>query len=296
MATPALAERPMPLPHPQPAAAPAEPDAILLYGDATMGTAQSEKWMKFDQREYGVRNVTRPTLTPVLPDPSKATGAAVVVAPGGAFMALAIDREGWAVARALAARGIAAFVLKYRLNPTPDDEAEAGRYMGEQLAKENGNPMEGEMLRKSLAPVDAKAALALIRSSAVKWGIDPARVGIIGFSAGAMTARRVAIDASPSDRPAFVGYIYGPQDPEQVPADAPPLFDALALDDPLMPSKGFAIASAWMQAKRPVEIHGYGRGGHGFGVGVPGTTTALVIDEFTAWLSMQGFIARKDTK
>ena len=80
--------------------------------------------MKFAGRDLAVRNVTRPTITPVLPDPAKATGAAVVVAPGGAFMLLAMDHEGWAVAHALADRGIAAFVLKYRLNPTPADEAE----------------------------------------------------------------------------------------------------------------------------------------------------------------------------
>ncbi|MFK4985650.1 alpha/beta hydrolase, partial [Klebsiella pneumoniae] len=76
--------------------------------------------------QYGsvfARNVTIATLTPFLPDPAKATGTAVIVAPGGGFVALSMQNEGWDVAKALAARGVAAFVLKYRLNPTPSDLA-----------------------------------------------------------------------------------------------------------------------------------------------------------------------------
>ncbi|MEO0033615.1 MAG: hypothetical protein RIS94_3373, partial [Pseudomonadota bacterium] len=157
----------------EPAAAPAEPAAIPLYADKTPGSAASEQWSKFAGRDLAVRNVTRPTITPVLPDPAKATGAAVVVAPGGAFMLLAMDHEGWAVARALADRGIAAFVLKYRLNPTPKDEAEAGKFMGEQLAKELGHPMTGDLIGKSMAPADGKAAIAWVRANAAKYGIDP---------------------------------------------------------------------------------------------------------------------------
>ncbi|MFN3457398.1 MAG: alpha/beta hydrolase [Novosphingobium sp.] len=279
-----------------PAAAPAEPNAIPLYGDKTPGSADTEQWVKFNDSSLAVRNVTLPTITPVLPDPAKATGAAVVVAPGGAFMMLAMDHEGWSVARALADRGIAAFLLKYRLNPTPKDEVEAGKYMREALLKEVGRPMSGDLLGKSFAPADGKAAIAWVQANAVKYGIDPARIGMIGFSAGAMTARRVALDADTPVRPAFVGYIYGPQDPEPVPANAPPFFDAIALNDSLFPNKGFAIAQSYLEAKRPVEIHGYQTGDHGFGLGIPGTTTTLLIDEFTAWLRMQGFLARKDSK
>ncbi|HQS68570.1 MAG: esterase [Novosphingobium sp. 28-62-57] len=294
VAAPAMAENGPP--PSVPVAAPAEPDAIPLYGDKTPGTSASEQWVKFMGRDLAARNVTRPTITPVLPDPAKATGAAVVVAPGGAFMILAMDHEGWSVARALADRGIAAFVLKYRLNPTPKDEAEAGKYMGEALMKEVGRPMSGDLLGKSAAPADGKAAMAWVQANAAKYGIDPARIGMIGFSAGAMTARRVGLDADTPVRPAFLGYIYGPQDPEPIPANAPPLFNAIALDDGLFPNKGFAIAQNYLEAKRPVEIHGYQTGNHGFGLGVPGTTTTLMIDEFTAWLKMQGFLTRKDSK
>jgi dienelactone hydrolase len=130
----------------------------------------------------------------------------------------------------------------------------------------------------------------LVRARAAEWKIDPARVGIIGFSAGAMTARRVALDAPPAERPNFVGYIYGPQDAETVPADAPPLFNAIALNDSLFPNKGFPIAQAWYAAKRPVEIHGYQTGDHGFGLGAPGTTNTGMLGQFVAWLDMQGFL------
>jgi dienelactone hydrolase len=277
-----------------PATAPAEPDAIPLYGDKNPGARATEVWGRYGGKQYGVRNVTYPTLTPVLPDPAKATGAAVVVAPGGAFMGLAIEHEGWQVARALADRGIAAFVLKYRLIPTPRDEGEAGKFMGMMIGKEiaGAGPMAGELLAKSPAPADARAALAMVRSGAARWKIDPARTGMIGFSAGAMTARRVALDAPPAERPAFVGYIYGPQDAEAVPADAPPLFNAIALDDGLFPSQGFPIATAWLAAKRPVEVHGYQRGNHGFGLGIPGTTSTGMIDQYVAWLAMQGFLKK----
>jgi dienelactone hydrolase len=291
-----LSAQPAGMPQAVPAQAPKEPGAIPLYGNDTPGAATSENWVKFMGRDLAVRNVTRPTLTPVLPARGKANGAAVIVAPGGAFMLLAMEHEGWNVARALADRGIAAFVLKYRLIPTPADEAEAGRFMGQSMMKEIEHPMDGDMLRQSLAPTDAKAAIAMVRANAVRWKIDPKRVGMIGFSAGAMTSRRVAIDAPAAERPNFVGYIYGPQDAEPVPADAPPLFNAIALDDNLFPSKGFPIAVAWHAAKRPVEVHGYQTGNHGFGLGWPGTTTTLMLDQFTAWLDMQGFLKPKATK
>ncbi len=279
-----------------PSTAPTEPGAIPLYGAATPGTASTEIWGRMGPRNFMVRNVTRPTLTPFFPKSGKANGAAVIVAPGGAFMGLAITHEGWDVARALADRGITAFVLKYRLIQTPVDNAEAGKFMGQMMMKEVGSPMDGALLKQSFAPVDARAAITMVRSNAEKWKIDPARVGIIGFSAGAMTARRVAIDAPPAERPNFVGYIYGPQDAEAVPADAPPLFNAIALNDGLFPNKGFPITQAWLAAKRPVEVHGYQTGDHGFGLGAPGTTNTGMLGQFVAWLDMQGFLKPKAVK
>ncbi|MEQ1495737.1 MAG: dienelactone hydrolase family protein [Novosphingobium sp.] len=277
-------------------AAPAEPAAIPLYGKDTPGSASTEIWGRMGPRNFMVRNVTRPTLTPFFPKPGKSNGAAVIVAPGGAFMGLAITHEGWDVARALADRGITAFVLKYRLIQTPVDDAEAGKFMGQMLMREIGTPMDGALLKQSFAPADARAAIAMVRSRSAKWKIDPNRVGIIGFSAGAMTSRRVAIDAPAAERPNFVGYIYGPQDAEAVPADAPPLFNAIALNDNLFPNKGFAITQAWLAAKRPVEVHGYQTGDHGFGLGAPSTTNTGMLGQFVAWLDMQGFLKPKAAK
>lgn len=277
-------------------AAPAEPAAIPLYGKDTPGSASTEIWGRMGPRNFMVRNVTRPTLTPFFPKPGKSNGAAVIVAPGGAFMGLAITHEGWDVARALADRGITAFVLKYRLIQTPADDAEAGKFMGQMLMREIGTPMDGALLKQSFAPADARAAIAMVRSRSAKWKIDPNRVGIIGFSAGAMTSRRVAIDAPAAERPNFVGYIYGPQDAEAVPADAPPLFNAIALNDSLFPNKGFAITQAWLAAKRPVEVHGYQTGDHGFGLGAPGTTNTGMLGQFVVWLDMQGFLKPKAAK
>lgn len=275
------------------AEAPAEPGALPLYGARTPGTATDENWARANGADYAVRNVTRPTLTPILPDPARATGAGVIVAPGGAFMLLSMDHEGWKVAHALADRGIAAFVLKYRLLPTPADEAQAGPYMMHKMMAGLGDPDQMPTLTNPTSAQDGLAALALVRANAAQWGVDPARVGMIGFSAGAMTALATVVEAKPGQGPAFFGYIYGPQARIDVPAVAPPMFDAIALDDPLFPHHGFAIAESWLAAKRPVEIHGYQKGSHGFGLGVPGTTTTLVLDEFIAWLGMQGFLARK---
>jgi acetyl esterase/lipase len=292
----AVQAQPADMPTAAPATAPAEPDAIALYGAQTPGSAGTENWAKFMGRDLAVRNVTRPTLTPVLPDPAKATGAAVVVAPGGAFMLLAMDHEGWKVARALADRGIAAFVLKYRLIPTPVDEVEAGRFMGRKMMEGIKDPAAPPTLQNPDATTDGLAALALVRSNAARWGVDPGRVGMIGFSAGAMTTLNTVVAAKPGEGPDFFGYIYGPQARVPVPANAPPMFAAIAFDDPLFKTMGFPVVAAWNEAKRPVELHAYQRGSHGFGLGIPGTTTTLMIDEFTAWLAMQGFLARKDTK
>jgi acetyl esterase/lipase len=269
---------------------PAEPDAIPLYGAKTPGRASSENWANYYGQWSVVRNVTRPTLTPVLPDPAKATGAAVVVAPGGAFMLLAIDPEGWRVARALADRGIAAFVLKYRIMPTPSDNAEATRFMDKRVREGLPDPTKQPALQYPPATQDALAALALVRERSTEWHIDPHRVGMIGFSAGAMTTLNSVLAAQPGTGPDFIGYIYGPQASVQVPANAPPMFAAIAFDDPLFPTMGFPIVEAWHKAKRPVELHAYARGGHGFNLGISGTTTMGIMDQFVSWIGMEGFL------
>lgn len=267
-----------------------EPNAIPLYPEGSTGSAAGETWLKYGAHGYVVRNVTRPTITPFLPDPAKATGAAVIVAPGGAFMLLALEPEGWKVAKALNERGIAAFVLKYRVMPTPVGIEEADAYMNKRVAEGLPDPRKQPTLQYPPSTDDALAALALVRSRAGNFGIDAKRVGMIGFSAGAMTSLNTVMKAKPGQGPDFFGYIYGPQAAARVPANAPPMFATIAFDDPLFPTMGFPIVEAWRKAKRPVELHAYGRGGHGYGLGIPGTTTPLMIDQFVTWMDMEGFL------
>ena len=166
-----------------PIAIPDQPNAIEIgTGPLPDATAQ-ESW----HSQYGskfARNVTVATITPFLPDPARASGAAVVVAPGGGFRTLSMENEGWNVARALAERGIAAFVLKYRLNQTPADMAGFERSMKEMFSgteRRPPRPDPQEMMAR-LAPqiADSRAAFALVRRRAAEWKGDPDRIGMVG--------------------------------------------------------------------------------------------------------------------
>jgi acetyl esterase/lipase len=137
---------------------------------------------------------------------------------------------------------------------------------------------------------DALAALKLVRSRAKEWGIDPSRIGMMGFSAGAMTTLNAGLAKDAADRPAFIAPIYGPMLPLDVPADAPPMFSAFALDDELFSGQGFGLIERWHAAGRPVELHAYERGGHGFGLGRPGTSSSLMLEEFITWLQSRGTV------
>ncbi len=275
-----------------PIAAPAQPDAIALYPGVAPGSEGSRAVEIWDMASNGkrvVRNVTRPTLTPVLPDPAKATGAAVIVAPGGGFKMLAMDDEGWPVARWLADHGVAAFVLKYRVNETPADEATFVGTMGKVFAAAAASGAT-PALAEPRATADALQALRMVRARAREWNVDPSRIGMIGFSAGAMTTLNAALAPSPADRPSFVGFIYGPMTALDAPAGAPPMFAALAMDDPLFGRQGFGIVDSWKKVSSPIELHVYEAGGHGFGLGRPGTTTALMPEEFLAWMRGRGLL------
>jgi acetyl esterase/lipase len=277
----------------QPIATPAQPSAIPLGTGALPGATAKESW----HSQYGstfARNVTEATLTPFLPDPAKATGAAVIVAPGGGFRTLSMQNEGWDVARALAARGIAAFVLKYRLNQTPAGMEEFDKSMKAMFAGAAAprprTSFDPERMVSTLAPqlADARAAFALVRARSSAWHVDPKRVGMVGFSAGAMLAMVTTLGGVDA-KPAFIGDIYGPLEPVKVPADAPPLFAALAADDPLFAGRGMGLIDSWVAAKKPIEFHLYGQGGHGFGMYPKETTSTGWFDAFYKWIVMNGF-------
>lgn len=274
-----------------PIAAPAQPDAIVLDTGVLPNAPAHEAWHK----QYGssfARNVTVATLTPFLPDPSKATGTAVIVAPGGGFRTLSMENEGWNVAKSLAERGVAAFVLKYRLNQTPSDMAAFEQSMAQMFsgAARPARPNLAEAVA-GLEPqiADSRAAFALVRRRAAEWRVDPDRIGMVGFSAGAMLTMATAL-AGKDAKPAFIGNIYGPLAPMTVPADAPPMFVALAADDPLFAGRGMGLIESWQAAKKPVEFHLYEQGGHGFGMYPKETTSTGWFNAFVSWIGMHGML------
>lgn len=272
---------------------PAQPTAIVLETGALPAATHPEAW----HRQYGsmfARNVTIATLTPFLPDPAVANGTAVIVAPGGGFRSLSMQNEGWDVARALAARGVAAFVLKYRLRQTPPDLEGFAREMEAMLSgpvpAHRVDPMAAIA---DLGPqiADARAAFALVRSRADEWGVDPRRIGMVGFSAGAMLTMATTL-AGEDARPAFIASVYGPLAPLTVPKGAPPLFVAIAADDGLFAGQGFGLIDSWRSAGRPVEFHLYEQGGHGFGMYPKSTTSTGWFDAFASWMKMHGLLER----
>lgn len=274
---------------------PAQPDAVELGTGPLPDATAPESW----HRQYGslfARNVTVATLTPYLPDPSKASGAAVIVAPGGGFRTLSMENEGSNVARGLADAGVAAFVLKYRLNQTPADLDEFARpsSRGPRPGPGTGARPSPAGMAERIAPqiTDAEAAFALIRTNAEKWHVDPDRIGMIGFSAGAMLTMATALKGDGEAKPAFIGNIYGPLSAVDVPADAPPLFAAIAADDPLF-RIDFGLIESWRKADRPVEFHYYERGGHGFGMYPKETTSTGWFDAYLKWLAMHGYLKPK---
>ena len=240
-----------------------------------------------------LRNITVPTLTLYRPAPGTGNGVGIVVAPGGGFHILAIDNEGTEVAEWLAAHGVTAFVLKYRLNETSSIDAVAVAQMMKYLATiktaPGGFPVitEGE----TEANADAARAMVLVRSHAGEWGVDPRRIGFMGFSAGALITLSVATSPDAAIRPDFAAPIYGALRPGLSPtADAPPLFIAAATDDALLPGRSLPIYQAWVAAHRPAELHLYDRGGHGFGMEHQGTTSDHWIGDFGAWLTEHGWM------
>jgi len=273
-------------------AAPAEPNAIPLLKTPAKGR-YPELWEPQGGDNRSIRNVSNPTLTPFLPDPAKATGAAVIVAPGGGFYMLSIDSEGYKAARWLADHGVAAFVLKYRTLETPPDRNAAMAAMGQRMKAALQNPA-ARLETPPEALADARAAVRLVRVRADEWGVDPTRVGFLGFSAGAIAALSLALSDEATARPNFIAPIYPPMNARTVPADAPPMFLAIALDDPLFAKgKPLDLIDSWRGAGRPVEAHLYERGGHGFGMISRQAAPSLWPEAFYAWMQDRGLLSPK---
>lgn len=237
-----------------------------------------------------ISNVTRPTLTVHQPDAAQAVGTAVIICPGGGFHALAIDVEGHDVARSLAAKGITCFVLKYRLVETKTDDPFA-----EMLAHIADFDTYVAPTFK-LATADGLAAIDYVRKHAGEYGIEPDRIGIIGFSAGGMVSASVAHQYSPATRPDFVASIYPAwkqSSDVKIPSDAPPLFVLAATDDQFgLAPDSVALYQEWAGAGKSAELHLYAKGGHGFGMRVQNLPTDRWIDRYTDWLGMLGLLAK----
>jgi acetyl esterase/lipase len=279
---------------------PAEPNAIKLGTGGVENQPAPETWF----RQWGdpmARNISTATLTPFLPKKGTANGAAVIVAPGGGFRWLSMGNEGWEVAQALADKGIAAFVLKYRLHPTPESLDAFKESMNRTFAatapsdasKDTPPPSRPPMdLSNQLA--DAEAAYNLIVQRAKEWGVDTARMGMIGFSAGAGLTMHATLHSRIMQLD-FIGPIYGGMGPVEVPKIAPPMFNVIATDDFLFRGQ-FGVIESWFKAGRPVEFHLYQNGGHGFGLGNPNRTSNKWFDAFIHWMDVNRFLTAKETK
>lgn len=257
---------------------------------------------KTDQNSW-ITLVTDPTITPYLPAKGTATGTAVIICPGGSYAGLASAHEGKAPAEAFAKQGIAAFVLKYRL---PSDQI---------------------MVDKTIGPLqDAQRAIQLVREHAAEWGIDPKKVGILGFSAGGHLASTLtthyskAVIDNPNNtnlRPDFSLLLYpvitfggfthaGSKEnlvgknpsaelvelysnEKQITSDTPPCFLVHAEDDNVVPVQNSIMFYDQLIAhKVKGEMHIYQAGGHGFGLNNP-TTKDMWFDRAINFLHTNGF-------
>ena len=260
----------------------ADSQVVNLWPGAAPG---SENWTQkeraADNTPIGtvVFNVVTPTLTAYLPERSKATGTGVIIAPGGAFVALAIDLEGNNVARWLQEKGIAAFVLKYRIVEKRGEGIPAGMNMDE---------------AGKYGIADGIQALKVVRQHAAEWGLSPDRVGLMGFSAGAMVTSGSLFGKDPSARPNFAAMIYGGPFGVMpaIPPKLPPMFLAWAQDDTLALEPVVRFYDALRSAGHKPEVHIFNAGGHGFGMRKQGTSSDHWIDEFYYWLEAQGFTKR----
>jgi acetyl esterase/lipase len=270
-------------------------EVIPLYEGQAPGS-ESWNWSEATYKNEAfnlniVYNVSQPTLTAFLPDEGKANGTAIIVAPGGAFHILSIDSEGYAVAEWLNSRGITAFVLKYRLVKSESENpiAELMPLMADFNKLDQINAPVVQMANQ-----DGLAAVKYVREHAAGFGIEPDRIGFMGFSAGATLTLSVVQTATDENRPNFVAPIYPYEKAvlgSAIPEARIPIFIAAASDDELgLALHSVDIYTKWLNAKQPAELHMYEKGGHGFGMQKKNTTSDHWISDFETWLKFQKFI------
>lgn len=272
---------------PLPAQDPPKPEVIQLWP----GTAPGEPGPGGEDKmeKGGVVNVTRPTIAVYHPPKDKDTGAAMIVAPGGGYRMLAIAHEGTDVAAWLTSIGVTAVLLRYRVPRRPDDS-------------EDKLPLQ-----------DAQRAISIVRSKALEWGLDPVRIGMVGFSAGGHLAAnastnydRRAYDAiddadKASCKPDFAVLIYPGgildkndkeklRDQIRVTKDTPPSFLAVATDDQGSAPGTVRMYLALRAAGVPAELHVYAVGGHGFGMRKMDKPCAAWPQRCEEWMRSRGLL------
>lgn len=275
-ASPAQAQMP-PLP-PADTVAPVRGEEIVLNDVPTGG----ETWTRVFGQVWA-RNVQRSTLHVVRPLGGRANGKAVIVVPGGGYMFVSIDSEGFRVADRLAAQGYTAFVLKYRVNPTPPTPQ---AFMAD-MASKFGQLGKGELADLPPAVDDLAAAVSVVSRRAAEWKLDPKQIGAIGFSAGSRTLIRLIEQRPEAALLRHVGLIYPPMTQTVTGGPRPPLFLAMAAHDPLFRQGGLKLVDSWLKESDAVEFHLYYGGEHGFGMMPKGTTSDRWIDQYIDWLAVQ---------
>ena len=274
----------------------AQQKVIQLYDGPAPG---SENWT-YNEQEYHaggndalIYNVSHPTLTVYPADKTIATGTAVIVCPGGGFYILAEIHEGTDVAHWLNKKGITVFVLKYRLGQSLTDNP--GKELSGNMKKSDFGKKIASVIPLSIA--DGRAAIQYVRTHTKEYGIDPERIGIMGFSAGGTVAASTAFNYTTENRPDFVAPIYAfmPSNLQgEVAADAPLIFIAAATDDNLgLAPHSVDLYSKWLAAKKPAELHMYEKGGHGFGMHKQNIPTDTWIERFGDWLKLNGYLRTK---
>lgn len=248
----------------------ADPQVIVLRPDLPEGeewyTPPADNPHVKSPAEKWVRKVRRPVME-VYPA-KKPNGTAVVIAPGGGFSILAIEHEGRDVARWMNDRGVTAFVLRYRVGLESREES------------------------MKAAIEDGLLAVKTVRGRAAEWKLDTKRIGVMGFSAGGYLTIGVATQYAAESRPDFAIPIYAvaPQG-YQVPADAPPLFTAVAYDDNVrMTGTLTGLLENWKKANRPAEGHMFADGGHGFGMNRKGKSCDVWTDLLGQWMARIGVL------
>ena len=271
--------------------------AISLYKGKAPGT---ESWTQKEAQQFNelfktevVFNVAQPSMLLFEPDNAKANGTVIIVAPGGGFQSLSINREGIDVAKKLAENGITAIVLKYRLLETKSNDP--AKEMMENIKDRKAFDAKTAPI-KVMAGDDIKTAITYIRTHAKELNINPEKVGVIGFSAGAsVILESVLHSKDASTLPNFAASIYGGPSQEildtEIPKASLPMFICAASDDQLkLAPKSVLLYNKWLEAGQPTELHIYEKGGHGFGMGKQNLPVDKWSDVYLDWLKFHKFL------